>query len=531
MLRELASAQGSLGVASYGLSVTTLEEVFLRISADVSTENESTMKQPSAFSNVSTAPASNLSTQQAATPALNDASSRFNQNQTTQQQQHPGNGVYAASDQHSTHPGQHSASDSLLHGCALWFHQLKALVFKRMLCARRDRLAVLTQLLVPLLLVYIALWVSNLAVRSPEEVSLSVSRHICLRGQPVSLAATESVRNQTEYKGFINAYPVFETQETNQTALFRGALGPPVNDTLEGYLLRNWDGGQPSYDALYLSYLPPVEILTSGRGPPPEYTLLVNQSAISALPAAVNQANTAFLRMIVASGGSKRQTDGNSRDSSVIGGPASRSSTYHWPANSTAAWVQHITDSLPGADNGAGNVTWGSIRDTSRSRSSDAESPLGTGIIHDGKSCTAGDSSCGSRDSIVSLRHGDSNVSKTAGTGQHSILPAAASTLLLSAGSNSSNSSGNEPNSSTVTPAVRHTALSLGALKLSPNGINHWSLPSCIPTIKVTSHPLPVQREEPLMRMRQDAGSLMLVLCLTMASSVLSASFVVFLVR
>jgi hypothetical protein len=56
-------------------------------------------------------------------------------------------------------------------------------------------------------------------------------------------------------------------------------------------------------------------------------------------------------------------------------------------------------------------------------------------------------------------------------------------------------------------------------------------LPACLPSLTVTSSPLPVLPSESLARVRQDAASLMLVLCLTMAASVLTASFAVYLVR
>jgi hypothetical protein len=63
----------------------------------------------------------------------------------------------------------------------------------------------------------------------------------------------------------------------------------------------------------------------------------------------------------------------------------------------------------------------------------------------------------------------------------------------------------------------------------TPSGGGH--LPSCLPDISVSSAPLPLLSGEAAERVRQDAGALMLVLCMTMAASVLSASFVVFLVR
>jgi hypothetical protein len=53
----------------------------------------------------------------------------------------------------------------------------------------------------------------------------------------------------------------------------------------------------------------------------------------------------------------------------------------------------------------------------------------------------------------------------------------------------------------------------------------------CLPVIEVSSAPLPLVPGQAAERVRQDAGALMLVLCMTLAASVLSASFVVFLVR
>jgi hypothetical protein len=52
-----------------------------------------------------------------------------------------------------------------------------------------------------------------------------------------------------------------------------------------------------------------------------------------------------------------------------------------------------------------------------------------------------------------------------------------------------------------------------------------------MPVINAVSSPLPLREGEKAQRVRQDAGALMLVLCMTLAASVLSASFVVFLVR
>ena len=56
-------------------------------------------------------------------------------------------------------------------------------------------------------------------------------------------------------------------------------------------------------------------------------------------------------------------------------------------------------------------------------------------------------------------------------------------------------------------------------------------LPPTPARCQVSNQPLPTLPIEPVVRVRQDAAGLMLVLCLAMATSVLSASFCIFLVR
>ena len=61
-------------------------------------------------------------------------------------------------------------------GWALGRQRLWALLVKRSCCARRDRLAVVTQLAVPILLVLVALWAGKVYVNSPDEPPLSINR-------------------------------------------------------------------------------------------------------------------------------------------------------------------------------------------------------------------------------------------------------------------------------------------------------------------------------------------------------------------
>jgi hypothetical protein len=72
---------------------------------------------------------------------------------------------------------------------------------------RRDRLAVVTQLLVPLLLVLLAMAVSTLETQRPQQPPLQLSRSVCLMGRPALFAAASGLRQKQEVQGFMDGYP------------------------------------------------------------------------------------------------------------------------------------------------------------------------------------------------------------------------------------------------------------------------------------------------------------------------------------
>lgn len=242
--------------------------------------------------------------------------------------------------------------------------------------------------------------------------------------------------------------------ETPYTHLYHGSSGPALNLTLEGQLLSQWSSGNPHYDALFLQEVPPVDqLLTSLSGDGPSFTILVNQSAISGLPASLNQATSALLRLMVAAGGAKSS-------------PMPSATAASRPALAGIPYVGWAQDSLAAA--GAGLLGNSSSRATS--------SPRRLGAAQ---------------------------------------LPSSGEAISRDA-SGSSGSSG-----TSTAAADRHRGGSVGG----------GHLPSCMPVITAVSSPLPLMDGEKAQRVRQDAGALMLVLCMTLAASVLSASFVVFLVR
>lgn len=227
--------------------------------------------------------------------------------------------------------------------------------------------------------------------------------------------------------------------DTQYTQLYHGSAGLPLNLTLEGQLLSQFFSGSSHYDGLHLQHMPPLDQLLTSLGDPPVMTLLVNQSAISGLPAALNQVTTALLRVLVAAGGGKGH--------SALGGwtpvtPVDISSAVGAAArHKTVSEVNLLDDSSLSLDTAAKHRALQSISIHNFSSSAAA--------------CDASSCSC----------------------------------------------------------------------------LGQRRLPSCLPRIRVSSSPLPLLPGEGAERVREDAGALMLVLCMTLAGSVLTASFVVYLVR
>lgn len=65
----------------------------------------------------------------------------------------------------------------------------------------------ITQLLVPLLLVLLAMAVSTLQTQRHQQPPLQLSRGTCLMGRPALLAAAPGLRQQKEVQGLMDGYP------------------------------------------------------------------------------------------------------------------------------------------------------------------------------------------------------------------------------------------------------------------------------------------------------------------------------------
>jgi hypothetical protein len=200
-----------------------------------------------------------------------------------------------------------------LSGRALWRRQFSALFRKRALCALRDRPTSLAQVLAPVALVLLALWAGGATSRLPQQPPLHLDRHSAMAGRAAALGASPSARDAAgAFVDFTAGYPAPELRDTGAQAVLRLPYLQPLNGTLDGALLASWfDSPRRAYDGLFLEELPEAAgavSATGGGGGAPRlpaqesvafrYAVLVNQTAVHALPAALNQAHSALLRLV-----------------------------------------------------------------------------------------------------------------------------------------------------------------------------------------------------------------------------------------
>ncbi|WIA18353.1 hypothetical protein OEZ85_009818 [Tetradesmus obliquus] len=212
--------------------------------------------------------------------------------------------VLALTDQAAASPGGSGTPAAAAAGWELFWLQSKSLWRKRLLCARRDRLATLLQLLLPVLLVFMGLAACRIEMWGRQQPPLLMSRQRCMQGRPTLLAASSAVMEQQAQRlqQFMDAYPRSDITWMQQHHLYQpSAADSSPKHTLEQQLLQQWDDVTPTYDAVFVHHLPTAEELLTSLSPSVlEITLLANQSAIAAIPAALNQATSALLRMMLA---------------------------------------------------------------------------------------------------------------------------------------------------------------------------------------------------------------------------------------
>ncbi|XP_078687656.1 phospholipid-transporting ATPase ABCA3-like isoform X4 [Branchiostoma floridae x Branchiostoma belcheri] len=149
LFRELEQNRELFGINSFGVSVTTLEEVFMRT-------GEGTLDDIGSLTNLQA-----------------HSNGQANGTVTTQETTSVDETLLAADGNGIAAPPPHSAvnmedgsvyryrdNGDLVKGCALKWQQFKAMIVKRFLSAKRDKKALITQLILPLLFVFLGLLVS-----------------------------------------------------------------------------------------------------------------------------------------------------------------------------------------------------------------------------------------------------------------------------------------------------------------------------------------------------------------------------------
>ncbi|KAL4853959.1 ATP-binding cassette sub-family A member 3 [Chlorella vulgaris] len=299
LLRALEQERGGggggghgLGLAGYGLSETTLEEVFLRVSE-------------SAAADVAAA-AARAAAAAAALAAAADGGGGGGAKE----------GGLEAGGEGQEREQDESEVTSLprqyyLKGWRLWLQQLRALLAKRALCAARDGWAALVQVAVPVLLVLLALWTNHISAALPQQPPLALDRLTALSGNPAAFGAAADVRGPSggaALQAFLAGYP--EAQDSGTTRVLTLPMFESLNGSLDGWLLDRWyDSSARQYDAFFLQNLPANLSGAAAAAPgggAVQYSVMANQTAIHGLPAAVTQASrvhAALLRWLTGDNG------------------------------------------------------------------------------------------------------------------------------------------------------------------------------------------------------------------------------------
>lgn len=123
-----------------------------------------------------------------------------------------------------------------------WCHQFRALFWKRFLTARRDRLATLFQVIVPVVLVALALWSSYATRDALQQPPLELVPAAALGRKPIAVgissaaASNESLQVAELMKSFVGV----ELRDTGARNILRHPYAEPLNGTLDQELLDHW---------------------------------------------------------------------------------------------------------------------------------------------------------------------------------------------------------------------------------------------------------------------------------------------------
>ena len=237
LLEELEAGKNELGVGSFGLTSTSLEDVFLKIGEPTSVAPVGAASDVDDY-------------------AIKVAS------------EHGG-------------PTTRRRSNSTVR-------RIGALLAKRLRWASRDKMPLLTQIIVPVMCVVLANIAGRAGESPPALPELPLTRQTCMMGQSAAFAVGEAVAGSWGEK-VLRAYPASDWTDTGTKYTTNSINATDFDDTLPGFLLDNW------YDSLTFDAL----LISSSKGEGSlNYTILGNETAYHAMPAALAEADSAIFRAI-----------------------------------------------------------------------------------------------------------------------------------------------------------------------------------------------------------------------------------------
>ncbi|XP_050098673.1 phospholipid-transporting ATPase ABCA3-like [Anopheles aquasalis] len=246
LLQDLESHSSSLGISSYGISLTTLEEVFLRVGSDSHTLD----KKPAGLGPGSD---SDLARPYAIEPSN-------------------GSTITLALE---------SGDQKLLTGFALLKNQLLAMVLKKAIATKRSWIAMLVQIFIPIFFVIMTVVI----VRSfPDSLSLPPLT-ISFDSYETTVTVLEGTATDPASTSLIQAYQQL-FQDTGSSRTLRTISEPMVN-----YLLQRYDENLPQVNN---------QFMVAASITPTNHTIWFNAQAYHTAPLAVNTFYNAMLRTVCA---------------------------------------------------------------------------------------------------------------------------------------------------------------------------------------------------------------------------------------
>jgi ABC-type multidrug transport system ATPase subunit len=264
LTEECEKLQQDGAIKSYGLSFTTLEDVFLKVVEDCEKDAES----------------SHVVNMSSDSPSSNNSSSGKKKKKVK-----PGDlPFYEVSvNKNGSNYVQRVNSYGMMtkhKGKKLLYQQFKAMLWKKYLCTSRERVKLIVQLLVPLLLLLASLTAGKASGKFPTYPARVLSRESIFKNKQVIFGTSvEMQQNQTD----LNA---FKTSYGKSSILSIGASG---ETELDDFALDTWYDGAYRFDTLHLESYDTQSLAANG-------TISVNFTNLHALPTALNAFTSAISR-------------------------------------------------------------------------------------------------------------------------------------------------------------------------------------------------------------------------------------------